>query len=91
MALDYKNADKKMLKENLKNTIQGLLREGTYDEYYTQQQRSAANNEKWKKAGMESQQQPAQQSAYNNMYNNASGIKNGSDVQPTGNSGDGKN
>lgn len=29
MALDYKNADKKMLKENLKNTIQGLLREGT--------------------------------------------------------------
>ena len=30
--MDYKNADAKVLRENLKNKVQGLLREGIYDE-----------------------------------------------------------
>ena len=40
--MDYKNADKKVLKENLKNKIHGLLTEGVYDEDMAAQQEVVA-------------------------------------------------
>lgn len=71
--MNYKNADKKALKENLKNNIHALLTEG-FDEFYSQQERSTANNEKWKTSGMQAKQQaaPAQPSNTTNVgYNSA--------------------
>ena len=66
--MDYKNADKKALKENLKNNIHTLLTEG-FDEYYTQQQKSTANNEAWKQAGLQARQQGAAGQNQNNVVN----------------------
>lgn len=41
--MDYKNADKKVLKENLKNKIHGLLTEGYYDEVISNQTNPSQN------------------------------------------------